>query len=178
VRLRKDTWEEFNTLMRDLGLRRDAYLNRVLPAEVVALNQTGSCDDAGAAYLVDRFRGDRSVQCQVSLRLDAQLIHTMNGVCATKRVVRDLFLENAIRFISARITPAKMLILEPRLLDRGVYRELQRASANLAEALDYGQMLIYDVQKVGEERALWDSLDRRLSPRPARPNRRRQSSEP
>jgi hypothetical protein len=155
----RDSWDKFERLMKMLGFRRDAYLNRVLPGEVSALSeQETSCDDAGAAYLVDQFRGSRSHRRPVTLRLDSTLIEQLNRVCLEKRVVRDLFLEYAIRFVSARIEPATMLILEPRAADRTAFAKYARACENLADTLDYGELLIYDREKVERGTRVMDEL--------------------
>jgi hypothetical protein len=85
--------------MKRMGLRRDTYLNHVLSGEVDLLRRSPGNSLRGET-LLKLIRGlDERQRKKVGVTLDRDLIQSINEVCELKRVPRDLFFEQVIRFL-------------------------------------------------------------------------------
>jgi hypothetical protein len=116
VRVRK--WELFNKECKAASMRRDDFLNRVLPAEIALLGKIDACDDAGEKWLkrnwLDRNdRGDSELQA-TSLMLSDDVLNALNGMCVEKRVPRDAFIDSALTYLTERLYEAAVVIKTPR----------------------------------------------------------------
>lgn len=114
VRLNAVDWDFFNRIVKSIGLRRDAFLNRVLPEELNLFDKAPANDDAGEMFKRDLDKLLAKYTKQVSLNLDANLVERLEQVCKDKRVTRDAFLGVAIKFLSSRLAVPAMVILNPR----------------------------------------------------------------
>ena len=124
ARLDKEVVTEFNSAIIRLGLRRDTYLNRVLPAEVSYLNNLPVNSVSGELNL----RNSRSSNLvKLGISLDTNLVNRVNAACDTKRIPRDVFFEECIRFLTKSLHAVDDALENPRnhWPDEGApYREL------------------------------------------------------
>lgn len=118
-------FSRFSEEAKELGLRRDAYLNSVLPGEVQLLRRL-----AANSAKVERFlKMDRKVRqsslVRVGITLDADVVEAINGVCSSKGIPRDLFIERCLEYLirgpipgegdgPAPLPGAAELIVDPR----------------------------------------------------------------
>lgn len=72
-------------------LRRDAYLSKVLEAELPWLDSEVSLANSSAAQSFVASRLDQLDRKLVSLTLRQELIEQLNDICQRKRIVRDAF---------------------------------------------------------------------------------------
>jgi len=124
VRLDKEVVTEFNSAITRLGLRRDTYLNRVLPAEVFYLNDLPVNSEDGERLLYESRSNDL---VKLGISLDTSFVKRVNTACDTKRIPRDVFFEECIRFLTRSLHSAVDAIENPRIhsFDEGApYREL------------------------------------------------------
>ena len=99
-------------------MRRDDFLNRVLPAEIALLGKIDACDEAGEKWLkrnwLDRNdRGDSELQA-TSLMLSDDVLNALNAMCIEKRVPRDAFIDSALTYLTERLYEAAVVIKNPR----------------------------------------------------------------
>jgi len=124
ARLDKEVVTEFNSAIIRLGLRRDTYLNRVLPVEVSYLNNLPVNSVSGELNL----RNSRSSNLvKLGISLDTNLVNRVNAACDTKRIPRDVFFEECIRFLTKSLHAVDDALENPRnhWPDEGApYREL------------------------------------------------------
>lgn len=99
-------------------MRRDDFLNRVLPAEISVMGQIAPCDGVGEKWLkrnwLDRNGREDSDLQPVSLMLSDEVLNTLNGVCIEKRVPRDAFIDSALTYLTERLYEAALVIKNPR----------------------------------------------------------------
>lgn len=107
-------WDFFNRIVKSIGLRRDAFLNRVLPEELDLFDKSPGNDDAGETSNREREILLAKFTKQVSLNLDTNLVERLDQVCRDKRVTRDAFLSVAIKFLSSRLAVPAAVINSPR----------------------------------------------------------------
>ena len=120
-KVRQKSWTDFNVLCRAASLRRDDFLNRVLPAEIELLNQIPPCDDAGERWLkrtwVDMSSNNDIELIAAPVLLSDEVVSNMNEACQRTRVPRDAFLDCAIIFLAARLRESVLVLIEPRRKD-------------------------------------------------------------
>lgn len=85
--------------LKDLHLRRDAYLNYTLGAEVDELEKLPA-NSAGAQRLLRQLRGAIPDKARFAITLDTDLVERINAACKSKGIVRDAFIESYIRFLT------------------------------------------------------------------------------
>ena len=84
---------EFQKYIEALGLRRDKYLNRVLPEGVYWLKQAKK-NSPTAEKFWKAMRDVRETSLQkVAVLLDSGVVSDINDVCADKRIPRDQFFQ-------------------------------------------------------------------------------------
>lgn len=98
VRIQAPYIEALEVLLTRIHLRRDAYLNMVLPEEVELLESLESNTEKSGKYL-RQMRGALSNKERISVTLDKKLVKRMNKVCEEKCIVRDAFIEQFIKFL-------------------------------------------------------------------------------
>ena len=107
--LRADLFSEFDRYIKEIGLRRDSYLNSILPNALSELGQAERNSESTQELLRETYRpGAHSPYEQddfvrVNLSLDSKLVERMNTECAAKRIPRDLFLEGVLEVANAAL---------------------------------------------------------------------------
>lgn len=118
VKVRTRKWELFNKECKAASMRRDDFLNRVLPAEIELLAKIRPCDDIGEKWLkrnwLDRNGRQDSELQTISLMLSDDVLNALNGMCAEKRVPRDAFIDSALTYLTERLYEAAVVIKNPR----------------------------------------------------------------
>jgi antitoxin component of RelBE/YafQ-DinJ toxin-antitoxin module len=99
VRIDKKVAERFNSLIEDIGLRRDTYLNRVLPQEVDLLSRLPPHSERATRFSKLSERIFEEQKTRLSLKLDSALVQRINDVCREKGLVRDAFIETFLSFL-------------------------------------------------------------------------------
>lgn len=98
--LDRTIYSKFTDNIKEIGLRRDVYLNRVLEYEIERL-MTETPNSVKGERLLKSIRDvHRSDWVKVSISLDKDLIDRMNKACAKVRISRDLFLEKFLEFLN------------------------------------------------------------------------------
>ena len=99
-RIDPDIFKEFNDLIKELGLRRDTYLNNVLWGDLYYLNNVpANSSKAGKFYKAIRDIQDPRLK-RVGITLDNDLIEKINSICKAKRFPRDAFLERFLIYLT------------------------------------------------------------------------------
>ena len=92
-RISPDVLAEFQEYINAIGLRRDKYLNRVLPRAVSWLSVAKANSPAAERFWkIMRDARKDSIQ-KIAVSLDSDVLKKLNAVCADKRVPRDQFFE-------------------------------------------------------------------------------------
>jgi hypothetical protein len=95
--------EKLNQKFDAACLRRDAYLNKILTAEISNLDQEVSIQNSEESqkYIADCLNNmkDRTL---VSLALEPKLISDLNLICKRKNIVRDAFFNRLFLFLAAK----------------------------------------------------------------------------
>jgi hypothetical protein len=118
VKVRSRKWALFNKECKAASMRRDDFLNRVLPAEIELLGKIVACDEVGEKWLkrnwLDRNdRGDSDLQ-PISMMLSDDVLSALNAMCVEKRVPRDAFIDSALTYLTERLFEAAVVIKNPR----------------------------------------------------------------
>ena len=119
LRVHKKRWELFQNECLAFPLRRDAYLNRILPGEIAILAEIPACDDEGFQWLKKTWNGKDGplrdeITTHVAVTLTQEVIDVLNETCSIKRVPRDAFFHCFLEFITTRLYQAAVVIKDPR----------------------------------------------------------------
>lgn len=100
IRIRINTAEKLFGLLKDIGVKRDAYISQLLNEEVKSLAQHEPNSEKAERFI--RFKESASCDNRVrlSIKLSRKLIKKINDVCAEKRVPRDVFVETFFDFLA------------------------------------------------------------------------------
>lgn len=92
-RIDPEVLTKFQSYIEPLGLRRDKYVNMILPEAISWLRQAKKNSPTAERFWksIRDVRGD-SLQ-KVAILLDETVLADMNAVCADKRVPRDQFFQ-------------------------------------------------------------------------------------
>jgi hypothetical protein len=101
VKIWRPIIEKLEHKMDTACLRRDAYLAKVLEAELGWLDQEVSIPNSKASYDHVFERLDRLDRKLVSLALPTELTQRLNEICARKRIVRDAFFNRIFLLLAA-----------------------------------------------------------------------------
>jgi len=101
VKIWKPILEKLDKKFDAACLRRDAYLCRLLEAEVDYLDQEVSIPNSQASYDYVASQLDRLDRKLVSLALPPSLTARLNEICAKKRIVRDAFFNRLFLILAA-----------------------------------------------------------------------------
>ena len=170
VRLNAVDWDFFNRIVKSIGLRRDAFLNRVLPDELDLFGKAPANADAGEKHAKELTKAVARYTKQVSLNLDTGLVERLEQVCKDKRVTRDAFLSVAIKFLSSRLAVPAMVIKSPRktagLGERALinilpdYNMTNEERDDLASNTLYEDKLIFSTERIAKMEKVWEELMR------------------
>jgi len=110
VKIWRPILEKFDAKIERACLRRDAYLARVLEAELSRLDEEVSIPNSEASYEYVFERLDRLDRKLVSLALPTALTQQLNEICARKRIVRDAFFNRVFLLLAASPKVVDMLL--------------------------------------------------------------------
>ena len=115
VKLYSLHWDLFDRLINLVGLRRDTYLAKVLPAELAEIrSQDWANDVAGEKYLRASASLFDQVWKQVTITLPSELVDEIDSLCKEKRVPRDHLLNAILQFVTYRVLPYAIVLNQPR----------------------------------------------------------------
>lgn len=115
VRLNALNWDLFDQLINMVGLRRDTYLAKVLPAELAEIrSQAWANDEAGENYLRGMTTLFGQTSKQVTISLPPDLVSQIDSLSTEKRIPRDRLLDAILQFIAYRVFPFAVVLSEPR----------------------------------------------------------------
>jgi hypothetical protein len=98
--IRTAVLKRFNEAIRAAGLRRDSYLNHVLPDEIDELLPLSPNSERGERQLRDMRRFLYQDFSKVNIALEQEVAEKLNEVCREKRIPRDIFIEEFMEFLS------------------------------------------------------------------------------
>lgn len=99
VRIDRTLAARFSGLMEEIGLRRDAYLNKVLPGEVERLSALPPNTDRAAKYVRLNSQIQADKDARFSLKLDTSLVNRITTVCRQKGIPRDQFIVTFLDYL-------------------------------------------------------------------------------
>lgn len=102
IRISKQVLEKFDEILGLLHLRRDAYLNEILPNEIDELEQLPANSEA-AEHLLRAHRTVTKETARIAVTLQSSVVERLNAVCKEKRVIRDAFFETLFSFLASGI---------------------------------------------------------------------------
>lgn len=114
-----ERWKLFNKECKVSFLRRNAYLNHVLPREITIMEHLPQNSEDAHQWLKNRWFGQhgllrKDVTEFVSVMLDKLLIDRLNQVCNDRRIPRDAFFHCMLMFLTERLYEAALVIKDPR----------------------------------------------------------------
>lgn len=117
--LRTSTFEAFENLVKEIGLRRDSYLSSLLEDALSALATLSPNSPDTQELLKQYYRSDSSALLElgelvrVNFSLNDALVQKMNETCREKQVPRDLFLDGLLEAASMALGHAAETIGDP-----------------------------------------------------------------
>ena len=118
IKVRTKRWELFNRECKAASMRRDDFLDRTLPGEILMLQGIPACDAEGERWLkktwVDHGSNSDTELHPVPILLSDTVIAQLNAACIEKRVPRDAFIDCALNFLIERIYESVVVIKNPR----------------------------------------------------------------
>jgi len=141
VKIWRDLIPKLDKKIEAACLRRDAYLSKVIGAEVQRLDSDVSVPNSEQAFAFISKRLDRLDRKLVSFTLDSTVAERLNKVCADKRIVRDAFFNRLIFW----------LVASPNVVDRilGANWESNLREAELAIGFQWGAPYPLDDSVIG-----------------------------
>ena len=147
-RVNKQRWELFNRECKASFLRRDAYLNHILPEEVSILEQLPPNNEEAHQWLKNTWFGEHGqlradTTDFVSVMLDNPLLKNLNQSCVARNIPRDAFFHCVLMFITERLYEAALVIKNPRTKQDtflGVAQACNAAQDDEDEELDEEQI--------------------------------------
>ena len=115
-----ERWKLFNKECKVSFLRRNAYLNHVLPGEINIIEQLPQNSEEAHQWLKYRWLGEEYGRLHkdatefVSVMLDKPLVDRLNQVCNDRRIPRDAFVHCMLMFLTERLYEAALVIKNPR----------------------------------------------------------------
>jgi len=96
--VRETVLADFIQVCEQIGLRRDTYLNRVLP-KAISLFAASPKRNSPAAETISKVlrEEERGSLKKLVVSLEGSLLKDLNVVCAKKLVLRDMFFEEVLR---------------------------------------------------------------------------------
>ena len=132
VLLQKEVFDIFCASVKELGLRRDLYLNRVLGDGIRCLTETTAGSLEGA-FFRRTLRSHAKDLIRVGITLDTDVAKAMNDACSERHVLRDEFLEAFLADLDGVLGQAATMILNPgALLDQNAYDNLPMSEEAVA----------------------------------------------
>lgn len=117
-KVRTKRWDIFNRECKAMSIRRDSFLDRALPGEIVLLAQIQPCDFEGERWLkktwVERWDSKDYELKPVPIFLSENVIDQINTTCLEKLVPRDAFIDCALAFFVQRLYEPAVVIKDPR----------------------------------------------------------------
>lgn len=101
VHVATETLSQLNEDMKDLNLRRDAYLNGLLRDEVKELlnDAVPANTEKSASFLAALSRTNKD-KSKLVITLDKDVAEQLSAACKKKRISRDAFVESVIAFLT------------------------------------------------------------------------------
>jgi len=118
-RVHTERWKLFNKECKVSFLRRDAYLNHVLPGEIRILEKLPPNGEDAQQWLKNRWFGNhgllRSDETDFApVTLDKPVIESLSQVCDERRIPRDAFFHCALMYLTERLYEPAVVIKDPR----------------------------------------------------------------
>lgn len=111
--INREVFDSFNDAVKELGLRRDAYINQVLSHEIEFLNNKVSAGSKSSELLLRSLRSRQKDYVKVGITLDSTLAKKLTAVCSDKNILRDQFLETCLDQLGEVLGEATTMILNP-----------------------------------------------------------------
>jgi hypothetical protein len=136
VLINKKIFDSFCATVKEVGLRRDAYLNQVLPDEISFLNETPARSKRGELVLRTLRSSEKDI-VRVGITLDSEVAKRMTRVCADKHVLRDLFMQACLEHLDNVLGQAAVLMTNPGThRDGNTYDNLGMSDQAVASLID------------------------------------------
>lgn len=100
IRIKINTAEKLFGLLKDIGVKRDAYISQLLNEEVKSLAQHEPNSEKAELFIRFKESASNNNKVRFSIKLSRKLIKKINDVCAEKRVPRDVFVETFFDFLA------------------------------------------------------------------------------
>jgi hypothetical protein len=125
VSINKKIFDRFCSTTKELGLRRDTYLNQVLPEEINFFSTNAPAGSEQGELLLQKLRSAQKETVKVGITLDMDVAKEMTETCSEKHVLRDVFIEACLTHLDDVLGKAAVLIMNPRTHgDRNTYAGL------------------------------------------------------
>lgn len=99
VRINKQVADSFIQFMEEMGLRRDTYLNMLLPNEAELLSKVPANSERAAKFARLSTQWLEDQKTRLGIKLDTSLVDRINEVCRDKGIARDQFIETFLDFL-------------------------------------------------------------------------------
>lgn len=119
LKVDKKHWDYLQREFEIMFLRRDSYLNHVLPQEIDLLAEMPPNDEEGYQWLKKTWIGkygllQQEEVVQVAINLDSAVIDKLNQTCESRLVPRDAFFNCFLQFVTRRLFQAAVVIKDLR----------------------------------------------------------------
>jgi hypothetical protein len=136
VLINKKIFDSFCATVKECGLRRDAYVNQVLPDEISSLTKAPAGSKRGELVLRTLRSGDKDI-VRVGITLDSEVAKAMTEACADKHVLRDHFMEACLAHLDNVLGKVIVIMTNPGTHgDRNKYNNLGMSDEAVASLID------------------------------------------
>lgn len=136
VLINKKIFDSFCDTVKEAGLRRDAYLNQVLPDEISSLTEAPAGSKRGERVLRTLRSSEKDI-VKVGITLDSKVAKDMTKVCADKHVLRDHFMQACLAHLDNVLGKALVLMTNPGThRDGNTYHNLGMSDKDVASLID------------------------------------------
>jgi len=148
VRIEKDIFDSFSRSIKDVRLRRDAYLNNQLDVEAQEyLAELPANSERAARFL--RFQRETLKTVKVTIALDREVADTVSTICREKKINRDAFVEQFFDRARHPLNLARCFIENPRydVEEEWIYDDLTITDEFLADEIEFATESIAGVSR-------------------------------
>jgi len=110
----KRNWDFLTLLIKRAGLRRDAFIAKVLVEEIEELKALEANTDEESYIVFTDFKANHTNRLKVNVLLPKKLVDDLNKTCKQKNIRRSCFFNRFIEFLNVRCGFPLLQLASPR----------------------------------------------------------------
>lgn len=137
-------------LIKKAGLRRDAFIGRLLSEELRELRKLKRNTDEESKIVSRSLKARHPVQTKINIMLPKELVEELNALCREKNIKRTCFFNRFIEFINVRCALSLAVLAQPRKTLKVDELQLLDALAEHSNAISEYREWLHDRSNEGE----------------------------